>query len=763
MGKIFNRIVTAALTAALLNTFPLASYAEEPQPEQFPARFDMRELYPVTPVKDQGAYGTCWAHSAIASAESSIARAVPQVDLSEFHTAYYTYYGDDQIKHSADDTTSILKLGGTAATVTSLWAQWIGPAREEMLTYGDTAFFDDKEAVGELRGEHSYTLKNAYMFDYNKERTDEAEVNSRIKSFVSRGLAVDVAYYSDSTKCYDHTLCSTNSRKKPRFANHSVAIIGWDDSYPAENFKIPAEKAGAWLVKNSWGEHYGDNGYIWISYEDRSLSDFAVYELESCDEYKYNFHHDSYVPIQSLSAYDDPEQLGPSYMANVFTADKPVRIDSIGTYICAPDTEYEITVYTGITDETDPTSGTPSAVTRGEGTLTGYVTLDLDEPVFAGQKGSEKFSAVVKLTNKTSPFVIPIESCLRVTDDSTGRMTDLGSYTTTEGITSHTGKNESFFSADGKTWEDTSSTVYDYTDDDEQELLAQLEYDLYDGLEPEETEELQKAGKTLEKFRNMFDTGSVSMIIGNISLKAFANDPNTPAFSHIAGAVPAGESVSLSLKEGGEVYFSTSPEGNFEKYTAPIEIPELTTIYASAFPDGRNAVSRRYYPESAALSALSYYIYSGGKRGKMQKCTFDSAEPHIIIEADEDADSICFLPKSTASVGFGDKTYSPNSSVNAEIKAGRHDEVMKLSRKGVPDGNVLITVIKCAIGDADGNGAVDARDASAVLAHYSALSVGESGDIPPEMQKYADFDGSGSIDSKDASFILVRYAELSTS
>ncbi len=35
--------------------------------------------------------------------------------------------------------------------------------------------------------------------------------------------------------------------------NHGITLIGWDDS------------KGAWLIKNSWGTTWGENGYMWIS------------------------------------------------------------------------------------------------------------------------------------------------------------------------------------------------------------------------------------------------------------------------------------------------------------------------------------------------------------------------------------------------------------------------------------------------------------------------------------------------------------------
>lgn len=40
----------------------------------------------------------------------------------------------------------------------------------------------------------------------------------------------------------------------PRDTSHAMVIVGWDDS------------RNAWLVKNSWGESWGENGYVWIEY-----------------------------------------------------------------------------------------------------------------------------------------------------------------------------------------------------------------------------------------------------------------------------------------------------------------------------------------------------------------------------------------------------------------------------------------------------------------------------------------------------------------
>ena len=55
--------------------------------------------------------------------------------------------------------------------------------------------------------------------------------------------------------------------------SHGVTIVGWDDNYSAENFladkRPPAD--GAWIVRNSWGKDYGNDGYFYLSYYDQSI------------------------------------------------------------------------------------------------------------------------------------------------------------------------------------------------------------------------------------------------------------------------------------------------------------------------------------------------------------------------------------------------------------------------------------------------------------------------------------------------------------
>lgn len=44
-----------------------------------------------------------------------------------------------------------------------------------------------------------------------------------------------------------------------------VLLIGWDD------------EKGAWLVKNSWGEEWGEKGFGWIKYGSNNIGVFAAW------------------------------------------------------------------------------------------------------------------------------------------------------------------------------------------------------------------------------------------------------------------------------------------------------------------------------------------------------------------------------------------------------------------------------------------------------------------------------------------------------
>lgn len=488
---------------------------------EFPSSFDMRDKYNVSAVKNQSGHGTCWTHSAIASAESSLIAEHPDIDLSELHTAFYAYYGEDQIDPETSDINEILALGGSRSLCVNLWSQWIGPVNESRLPYKNSDFFKDKDAADGLKYVSDFHLENACMYDFDHDRTNMDEVNYLTKQFVYGGTAVDVSFYSSTSECYSTKYNSSNSNKNRRYANHAVAIVGWDDSFSAENFVQKPEGDGAWLIKNSWGENYGNGGYMWISYYDRSLTDFTAYEMGEADNYDNIYLHDTYIPEQSMSASDDPNVIAPTYMANIFTAGENERIKAVSTYINNPDTEYEIMICSGFDDETDLMSGRMSSATKGKSTLTGYMTINLDEPFLV--KEDEKFAVIVKLYCEDSPFVVPIETNLSLENRRTKELTNISAFTSYDRIAANTGKNESLVSEDGREWKDVSYENRRYSGEEKSELLTAFKEQIFDGVDEDDRTEYENVAALADYYEELFGTGDVLLTIGNISLKAFSD------------------------------------------------------------------------------------------------------------------------------------------------------------------------------------------------------------------------------------------------
>ena len=104
----------------------------------------------------------------------------------------------------------------------------------------------------------------------------------RVKLLISEYGSVSTMIYMDNSGKYYCPDTAASCYPFDGVVNHAVTLIGWDDNYKKENFSSNSDVTtdGAWIVKNSYGTSWGDDGYFYISYEDKSLknlvSDTAV-------------------------------------------------------------------------------------------------------------------------------------------------------------------------------------------------------------------------------------------------------------------------------------------------------------------------------------------------------------------------------------------------------------------------------------------------------------------------------------------------------
>ena len=646
-----------------------------------PSSYSLRDEGKMSPVRDQTGYGTCWAHGAAACAEAQLYQYGKAVDLSEFQVAGQ-FYRELEPELSLDEQ---LNKGANSDAVICLWAQWEGPVEESFMPYGD------KEKLEERRDatEAAYHLETAYTFDFDHDRTNATEVNSLVKQMVYSGKPVEVSYFSNVTKYYDSTNHSSFCRKRPRFANHAVTIAGWDDSYPKENFRLTPDNDGAWLCKNSWGDKYGDDGYIWISYEDTSLSEFTTFELGRADNYTSIYQHDTFAAMQSISVHDDTEEPGlPAYMANIFEGREDENIEACSTFIRQSGTQYKVWVYTDLTDPEDPVSGTAHEVASGICELSGYQTIPFDTPVFS--KAGSRFSVVAELVSPDTGFLIPIECVIASENSTTGEIFCVDTYTNYDVITGYTHSGESFYSADGLEWTDIKGDDIHYTEEEEQQLLDAIYEQLMDGIEEEDSDLLVMVNDQMDTFRKEFAEGEVTATMGNIALKAFASPAGRVKFSRPDGMVTAGEKISMYTTDGSSIMYHTDTDSTPREYTEPIEIVSPVKIYACS--DKCSAMTTGIYsPEQQSLQALEYSFGSGTLKTKYEFAPPYTTPDEITIHGAADETRLWLRIFSDSSISVNGVPFvSGEYSTTTDISDRTKPVEIVLSKEGKPDRTIAL-------------------------------------------------------------------------
>ena len=313
--------VTLLLGGSVMPTFALrtddsvAAWAADEHPEepiattgdlQLPAAYDLRSEGVVTPVKNQGAWNTCWSFGSIAAAETSILSSEGKtyeetgLDLSERHLAYFSqdHVTEDIDPDQAGEGVYILgeedkpnlrmSSGGWTILATSLLSQGVGPVPENLYPYrgvnesggstydAENGYYSpyDDWSIPDMNEEYgipnrsltwNYMLKDGnvlpkYWADGDEEKISYPAGADAIKTELLNGCGVTMAYnasdkYMNSSEEKGIGFASYCSEKYG--ATHEVCIVGWDDSYSASNFTHTEDIYGN-PFSNQWGTPYSE-------------------------------------------------------------------------------------------------------------------------------------------------------------------------------------------------------------------------------------------------------------------------------------------------------------------------------------------------------------------------------------------------------------------------------------------------------------------------------------------------------------------------
>ncbi|MBI9065520.1 MAG: C1 family peptidase [Marinilabiliaceae bacterium] len=225
---------------------------------QLDSKVSLRSFMP--PIGDQGQYGTCtsWA-------TGYYTRTMMQAHEKELSSADLT--NDNNVFSPLDIYLSISHgpdCGGSSIAEAFKTMQTRGIAKMSDVPY---------ENLGSCSQSSSASPAQYQSGKIDHFRSVDVTKVDELKTLLQRGCPIAVgcklsedffSYKSGVIEDLDYT--SYNAQNK--HAGHAMCIVGYDDHKGAD---------GAFCLANSWGERWGDNGFLWVAYDFFTAGEFCKY------------------------------------------------------------------------------------------------------------------------------------------------------------------------------------------------------------------------------------------------------------------------------------------------------------------------------------------------------------------------------------------------------------------------------------------------------------------------------------------------------
>ena len=383
-----------------------------------PAYYDLRTLNRVTSVKYQGDTDVCWAFAACGSLESYLMPGENR-DFSENNMKNLLSYAyPEGFDRNPND------MGNELMAIAYL-SRWSGPVDET----DDPYYIYSGVSPQNLPIQKHF--QGALFIPDRKSSLDNDEIKSMVMKYGALCTTIfcqeGPSYYSPTNYSYYY--------KGSSMSNHAVSIVGWDDNFDRNKFSEVPPGDGAFIVKNSWGTGWGDNGYFYVSYYDSNIGeDNTVFIAETTDNYKNIYQYDP-LGYTTGFGYEKPT----AWCANIFTAKSDEKLKAVSFYTTDSNCNYEVYIYTN--PEFNPISREGPVLSKsGTIPVAGYHIVPLDSEVQL--RAGQKFSVVLKLKTPNHDYPIALEEPIAGWSSK---------------ATANPG--ESFISGDGSTWDDITMHI----------------------------------------------------------------------------------------------------------------------------------------------------------------------------------------------------------------------------------------------------------------------------------------------------------------
>jgi C1A family cysteine protease len=210
-----------------------------------------------SPVEDQGDLGSCTANAGVGMVEYFERRAFGKhIDASRL----FLYKTTRNMMQEKGDTGAFLRTTMGAMVL-------FGLPPEEYWPYKEAAFDKEPSAFCYAYAQN-YQSINYYRLD--PPGTKASDLLNQIKTNLAAGLPSMFGFtvYSSIEQANDSGKIPFPTKGEKIAGGHAILVAGYDDKMKIKNTAVGAkETTGAFLIRNSWGTSWGDNGYGWLPYD----------------------------------------------------------------------------------------------------------------------------------------------------------------------------------------------------------------------------------------------------------------------------------------------------------------------------------------------------------------------------------------------------------------------------------------------------------------------------------------------------------------